>query len=300
MSRFSFGADLWPASRSRRGGVLIHANPVRGYPTSVGAMFASLWRNRDLILQLTSREILGRYRGSVMGLAWSFFNPLLMLLVYTFVFSVVFKARWGASGEESKADFAIVLFVGLIIHGLFADCVIRAPYLILANVNFVKKVIFPLEILGWVVLGSALFHSGISVVMLLTAQVVVKHTLPWTVVFLPLVILPLSLGIMGVCWVLSSMGVYLRDVGQTVGIFTTALMFLAPVFYPISALPEQYRSALLLNPLTFIIEESRRVVIWGELPDWRGLAIYTLISLLVAWLGFWWFQKTRRGFADVV
>jgi lipopolysaccharide transport system permease protein len=278
----------------------MQASPSWGYPTSVRALFASLWRNRDLVLQLISREILGRYRGSVMGLAWSFFNPLLMLLVYTFVFSVIFKARWAAVGEESKADFAIILFVGLIVHGLFAECVNRAPSLILSNVNYVKKVIFPLEILGWVVLGSVLFHSTISVFVLLAAQVVLKHTLPWTVIFLPLVILPLSFGIMGICWLLSSIGVYLRDVGQTVLVLTTVLLFLSPVFYPITSVPQQVQVLLLLNPLTFIIEEARRVVIWGELPNWGGLALYSLASLLVAWLGFWWFQKTRKGFADVV
>jgi lipopolysaccharide transport system permease protein len=151
-----------------------------------------------------------------------------------------------------------------------------------------------------VVLGSVLFHSTISVFVLLAAQVVLKHTLPWTVIFLPLVILPLSFGIMGICWLLSSIGVYLRDVGQTVLVLTTVLLFLSPVFYPITSVPQQVQVLLLLNPLTFIIEEARRVVIWGELPNWGGLALYSLASLLVAWLGFWWFQKTRKGFADVV
>lgn len=278
----------------------MQANPSRPHPTSVFALFSSLWRNRGLILQLTKREVLSRYRGSVMGLAWSFFNPLLMLLVYTFVFSAVFKARWSVASEENKADFAIVLFVGLIVHGLFAECVNRAPSLILSNVNYVKKVIFPLEILGWVALGTAVFHSAISLVVLLAAQLILKHTLAWTVIFLPLVILPLSLGIMGISWLLSSIGVYLRDVGHTVVILTTVLLFLSPVFYPIAAVPEQIQVVLLLNPLTFIIEESRRVVIWGELPNWGGLALYSLLSLAVAWSGFWWFQRTRRGFADVV
>ena len=126
-------------------------------------MAASVWRNRSLIVAMVKREVVGRYRGSIMGLAWSFFSPLLMLMIYTFVFSVVFKARWGVGGEESKTDFAIILFVGMIVHGLFAECVNRAPALILSNVNYVKKVIFPLEILPWVAFGSALFHTAISV-----------------------------------------------------------------------------------------------------------------------------------------
>src|SRR5258707_13404649 len=173
------------------------------YPASPRALFASLWHNRELIVQLTRREVLSRYRGSILGLAWSFFNPLLMLVVYTFVFSVVFKARWG-SGDESKADFAIVLFAGLIIHGLFAECVNRAPGLILANVNYVKKVVFPLEILPWVAAGSALFHSAVSVAVLLAAQLVFQHGLAWTVVFLPIVLVPLLFVTMGLAWFLSS------------------------------------------------------------------------------------------------
>jgi lipopolysaccharide transport system permease protein len=269
------------------------------YPASPRALFASLWRNRELILQLTQREVMSRYRGSVLGLAWSFFNPLLMLAVYTFVFSVVFKARWGM-GEENTADFAIVLFVGLIIHGLFAECLNRAPGLILANVNYVKRVVFPLEILPWVAAGSALFHSAISIAVLLAAQLAFQHTLAWTVVFLPIVLVPLLFATMGLAWFLSSIGVYVRDIGQTIGIFTMTLLFLSPVFYPVDALPENYRFLLLLNPLTPVIGDARRVLIWGQAPDWAGLMLYTAASFVVAWVGFWWFQRTRRGFADVV
>jgi lipopolysaccharide transport system permease protein len=250
-------------------------------------------------VQLTQREVMSRYRGSVLGLAWSFFNPLLMLVVYTFVFSVVFKARWG-SGDESKADFAIVLFAGLIIHGLFAECVNRAPGLILANVNYVKRVVFPLEILPWVAAGSALFHSAVSTAVLLAAQLVFQHALAWTVVFLPIVLVPLLLATMGLAWFLASIGVYVRDIGQAIGIFTTVLLFLSPVFYPVDALPENYRILLLLNPLTPVIGDARRVLIWGQAPDWAGSMLYSAASFAVAWLGFWWFQRTRRGFADVV
>jgi lipopolysaccharide transport system permease protein len=269
------------------------------YPASPRALFASLWDNRELIVQLTQREVMSRYRGSVLGLAWSFFNPLLMLAVYTFVFSVVFKARWGV-GEESTADFAIVLFVGLIIHGLFAECLNRAPGLILANVNYVKKVVFPLEILPWVAASSALFHSAVSIVVLLAVLLVFQHALAWTIVFLPIVLVPLLFVTMGLAWFLSSIGVYVRDIGQTIGIFTMVLLFLSPVFYPADALPENYRLLLFLNPLTSVIGDARRVLIWGQAPDWAGLMLYAAASFGVAWLGFWWFQRTRRGFADVV
>ena len=263
-------------------------------------MAASLWRNRDLIAALVKREVIGRYRGSVMGIAWSFFNPLLMLVIYTFVFSVVFKARWGIGGEESKAHFAIILFVGMIVHGLFAECVNRAPALILSNVNYVKKVIFPLEILPWVAFGSALFHTAISVGVLLIAQLVLSQQVPWTAVLFPFVLLPLVLIAMGFAWFLAAFGVFVRDVGQVTGMFTTVLLFLSPVFYPLSILPPKYQSLLQLNPLAFIIEEGRKVLVFGQLPDIGQWGVMMAAGILTAWSGFAWFQKTRKGFADVL
>jgi len=275
-------------------------NPHSQHPTSFAALFGSLWRNRLLIKQMSKREVVGRYRGSVMGLAWSFFNPVLLLAVYTFVFSGVFKARWGVGGDESKIDFAIVLFVGMIVHGLFAECVNRAPSLILSNVNFVKKVVFPLEVLPWVAMGSALFHTGVSLLVLLAAQLILNQNLPWTCVLFPLILVPLIFVTMGVAWFLAATGVFVRDIAQTTGIATTVMMFLSPMFYPVSSLPREYQGLLHLNPLTFIMEEARQVLIWGKMPDWSGLTIYLAVSLIIAWAGFWWFQKTRKGFADVL
>ncbi|WGZ93714.1 MAG: ABC transporter permease [Candidatus Thiothrix putei] len=271
-------------------------------PLSVSplAIVQSVWSNRQLIWQMSKREVLGRYRGSMIGLAWSFFNPIFMLVVYTFVFSVVFKARWGVDTNANQGSFAVILFAGLVVHGLLAECLNRAPSLILSNVNYVKKVVFPLEILPWVTLISALFHTGISVLILLVAELALMNHVPWTVLLLPLVWLPFVVGIMGVSWFLASLGVYLRDVVQITGLLTTVLLFMSPVFYPLSALPEKFQEWLLLNPLTFIIEQTRQVVIWGNLPDWSGLLIYALFASMTAWLGFAWFQKTRRGFADVL
>ncbi|MDD2685724.1 MAG: ABC transporter permease [Gallionella sp.] len=274
-------------------------NPHANHSSSLKSLARSLWQHRDLIKQMTRREVVGRYRGSVMGLAWSFFNPILMLVVYTFVFSVVFKAKWGI-GDESQTNFAIVLFIGMIVYGLFAEMTNRAPGLILSNVNYVKKVIFPLEILPVIGMGAALFHSLISLVVLLAAILLINGTLAWTAILFPLVILPLLFATLGVAWFLASVGVFVRDVGQTIGIFTTVLMFVSPVFYPISSLPEKFQIWLMLNPLTFVIEQSRAVMIFGKMPDWTGLGIYAVVSVTVAWAGYWWFQKTRKGFADVL
>jgi lipopolysaccharide transport system permease protein len=275
-------------------------NPHAAQPSSLSALVKSLWRNRQLIAQMTKREVVGRYKGSVMGLAWSFFNPVFMLVVYTFVFSEIFKSRWGDGGDDSKTQFAVVLFVGMIVLSLFSEVLNRAPGLIISNVNYVKKVVFPIEILPVVTTGAALFHSLISLGVLLAAFGLFNGYLHWTAVFIPVVLLPLVILIMGLAWILASLGVFLRDVGQTIGIITTVLMFLSPVFYPVTAVPERFRPFIMANPLTFIIEQAREVLIWGHLPNWIGLGGYTLAAAIICWTGYAWFQKTRKGFADVL
>lgn len=266
------------------------------------ALLRGLWLHRQLIAQMTRREVLGRYKGSAMGLAWSFFQPLFMLTVYTFVFSEVFKARWGGAGSvaESKTQFAVLLFVGLIVLNLFSEVINRAPTLVVANVNFVKKVVFPIDVLPVSAMGAALFHAAVSVVVLLCAVLVFNGGLAWTVVFFPLVLLPLVIVTLGLAWILASLGVFLRDVGQTISLLTTVLMFLSPVFYPVTAVPLRFRPFIMANPLTFIIEQARDVLIWGRLPNWLGLAVYMVAACGVAWAGYAWFQKTRKGFADVL
>ncbi len=275
-------------------------NPHAPPSISFLAMIQSLWTNRQLIYQMTKREVVGRYKGSFMGLVWSFLNPLFMLAVFTFVFSVVFKARWGTEVDESQGQFAVILFTGLIVHGLFSEVVNRAPSLVLSNVNFVKKVVFPLEILPGIAMGSALFHALISLMVLLAAFLLINGFWNLTAIFTPIVLLPLIILTLGLAWILAALGVYLRDVGQTINILTLVLLFLSPIFYPITALPETFRPWLLANPLTFIIEEMRAILIWGQFPDWLGLGLYTMASLMVAWLGYAWFQRTRKGFADVL
>ena len=276
-------------------------NPHAAQPTSLVALGRSFWCHRQLIMQMTKREVVGRYKGSAMGLAWSFFNPVFMLVVYTFVFSEIFKARWGGiDGDDSKTQFALVLFVGMIVLALFSEVFNRAPGLILANVNYVKKVVFPIEILPVIAMLVALFHSLISLGVLLMAFAFFNSYLHWTAIFIPMILLPLVIITIGLAWILASLGVFLRDIGQLVGIISTVLMFLSPVFYPLNAVPERFRPIVMANPLTFIIEQAREVLIWGHLPNWIGLGLYTLAAIVVAWAGYAWFQKTRKGFADVL
>ncbi|MBF0274865.1 MAG: ABC transporter permease [Nitrospinae bacterium] len=269
------------------------------FVTSLPETFNCLKRNRDLLLRLTKRDIIGRYSGSFIGIFWSLINPLFMLIVYTFVFSVVFKMKWGIGGE-SKTEFALLLFSGLIVHSLFAECINRAPSTILANVNYVKKVIFPLEILPWINMGTALFHSLASFCILLIFYLFIHFSFNVTVFLLPFVLLPLVFITMGISWFLASLGVYVRDVGQVTPTISVTLLFVSPVFYPISSLPEKYQIFLYLNPLTFIIEQVRGILLLGNMPNWTGLLIYFVVSIIIAWLGLFWFQKTRKGFADVL
>jgi len=262
-------------------------------------MLASVWRHRNLIGVLVKREVVGRYRGSVLGVLWSFFNPILMLAVYTFVFSVVFRARW-SGGSDSKTEFALVLFAGLLVFNLFSECIGRAPNLIIGNANYVKKVIFPLEVLPWISLGSALFHTVISFGVWLLFYLIFFGWPHPTIVLFPLIMLPVLLMTMGFSWFLASLGIYLRDVGQIIAVVITIFMFLSPIFYPVSALPPTVQPVLRLNPLTIAIEQVRDVLVWGHIPSLRVYGLFLLMSTVTAWLGFVWFQKTRKGFSDVL
>lgn len=277
------------------------SNPHATHPWSPDALLRTFGIHRQLIARMVRREVVGRYRGSVLGLAWSFFNPLLMLAIYTVVFSGIFKARWNAGGEpESIGHFATVMFAGMIVLNLVTEVLTRSPSLILSNPNFVKKVVFPLEIYPIVTMGAALFHLLVSVGVLLLALLAIEGAVPWTVLWLPAVLVPLVLMTLGASWILASLGVYLRDVAQAIGLACSALMFLSPIFYPLSAVPEAFRPVIAANPLTFVIEQTRRVLIAGQSPDWAGLALSGVGAVAFAWLGYVWFQRTRKGFADVL
>lgn len=267
------------------------ANPLSPY--------RALLHNLALVTQMAKRDVVGRYRGSFAGLLWSFFNPLLMLGVYTFVFGEIFKSRWGVQ-SSGNLEFSVVLFAGLNINSLLSECANRAPSLIVENTNFVKKVVFPLETLAWSVLGSALFHLAVSTLVLLIFAFLLLGALPWTIVLFPVVIAAFIPFIAGLVWLLSSLGVFLRDLKQAIGVVTSLLMFLAPIFYPKELIPPRYRDLLYLNPLTVIVDASRDVLVWGRPPNWFALGLYALVSCLFAWGTFSWFQRTRRGFADVL
>lgn len=267
-------------------------NPVR--------VFLHLWRYRDIIRPMTRREIAGRYRGSWLGVGWSFLQPLLMLGVYTFVFSVVFEIRWGMSGEESRSAFAIALFMGLISFSIFAETVNAAPSAVLSNPNLVKRVVFPLEILPLVRLLGSFVQAFFSLAVLVLAMIAVFGTVPWTIVLLPLVWLPLGLFTLGIAYFLAAIGVFIRDTAALTSIFTTMLLFLSPIFYPLKAVPERFHFLYRLNPIAVFVEEARKVALWEALPDWGWLVASAVFSLAVLIFGFLWFMKSKNAFADVL
>lgn len=262
-------------------------------------VLTSVFTHWNLIRQLTQREIASRYRGSLLGVLWAFLHPLVMLTVYTLVFRGAFGMRWGRDGE-SALDFGLLLFSGLIVHALFAESVQRAPSLIVNHSHYVKKVVFPLEILAWTSLGTALFHAAISALVLILFYGLLHHALHWTMLVLPLLLIPLAFVTIGVSWFLASAGVFIRDIAQACGPIMTVMLFLSPVLYPVSAFPESYRGMLYANPLTFLITQAQDILIWGKPPAWVGIGVYCVCSYLVAWLGLLWFQRTRKAFADVL
>ncbi|MCC6134675.1 MAG: ABC transporter permease [Candidatus Contendobacter sp.] len=258
------------------------------------------WLQRQLFFKLLRRDFAERYRGSYLGLLWSLLLPLMSLLVFTFFFGVIFKIRWAGLGNDSLSDLALILFVGITLYNFFAECLSRAPGLILAHQNYVKNVIFPLEILPVVMVASALLTLIVTLLIIVVLQATMGQGLTWTILLLPVVIAPLALFVLGLSWFLAALGVYIRDIQQLIVPVVQFMMFLSPVFYPVSALPESIRPWLNINPLALVIEQTRGIVLFGRPLDWTAYLMCLGAGLATALLGAYWFARTRKGFADVL
>ena len=261
-----------------------------------------LLSEKEIIKQLIVRDISLKYRGSKLGIWWTAINPLLMLAVYTLVFSQVFKARWGINTDETQGPiyFGLNIFCGLIIFNLFAECTIKSPNLICSNPNFVKKIIFPISTLGVTIVGSALIQSAINCLVLVIVQIVLTHNFQISTILIPIIWLPIALKCLGITWVLSVIGVYIKDIGQVVNPLTNMMMFLSPIFYPSEALPEKIRWLTSVNPLTFGIEETRNAIIKGQWTNAQDLIIQIIGSLVICQGGYWLLTKNKRYFGDLV
>lgn len=269
----------------------VSANPLAG-------VMSSFLRHRPLVVEMVLREISLRFRTSTLGLAWSVLHPLLLLAVFTFVFGAVLKVRWAAA--VSTAEFSLVLFAGLIVYNLFAECLVRAPGMIVSRASLVKKTAFPLEVLAWVQVGHALFSLATATVVLLAFEVALRGAIPWTALLLPAVLLPVVFAALAAGWLVGALAVFVRDFEQVVAPLSTALLFLTPVFFDLGTVPEGWRTLFYANPLTFAVEQARAVLLDGRAPDFAGLAIGTLIAYLAAAASLAFFERARGEFADAL
>lgn len=253
-----------------------------------------------MIWQLTKRDIASRYKGSILGNVWLFIQPIFMLAIYTYVFGIVFKSRWGGEASGNKTEFALILFSGLIVYNLFAECTGRAPSVIIGHVNYVKKVVFPVEILSWVTFLSSLYTFFSSLLILISFKIFLDGFVPITFLLVPFSLIPVALLCLGLIWFLSSLGVFLRDLQQMVNILIQVLIFVCPIFYPLEVVPAGMQKIILLNPLTTLISINRDLLIWGRVPSL--LTYFTILGAcaLFCLMGFIWFQKTRPTFSDVL
>jgi lipopolysaccharide transport system permease protein len=268
-------------------------------PLVLLAPFHAFAKHRALIVELARREVNGRYRGASLGVLWSLVSPFLLISIYTIAFGTVMGGRW-PEVQAAGTPFSIVMFAGMIPYFVLSECMIRSPELVVGNPSYVKRVVFPLEILPWPMLLSALFHCLMNVLVFALMRLVMQQDFEWTIIYLPCVILPIAVLGLGVAWFLASISVYFRDVRQVVGLASMALLFLSSAMIPTTTVPEKYRLIFQLNPVSFIVDQARAVLIWGTAPDWIGLAAYLLGALAFMYAGYAWFMSTKRGFADVI
>ncbi len=256
-------------------------------------------KHYELFWNLVRRELKGRYRGSIFGVLWAFIIPIIMLTMYTLVFGTIFNVRWNSTGI-SKLELAAILYCGLLLFQFFAESITQAPSLIHNNANYVKKVVFPLYILPAVSISVALIHTLIGFLVLVALIIITKNTLPVTAPLFLLVLVPLVLLTLGICWLLAAIGVYVKDLSYLIGILTSMLLFLSPIFYPVTAIPENFRQVIYLNPFSFFIEQTRNLMLWGHTLNWSSLLLYTLVCGAIACIGKIFFEKVKSGFIDVI
>ncbi|RMH93346.1 ABC transporter permease [Lysobacter pythonis] len=270
-------------------------NPLQ----NIVGLLHSIVTHREMIFRLTQREISSKYRGSLFGVAWSLLLPLLMLAVYTLVFTEIFEARWELN-ESRKGIFALAIFSGLVLYTFFAECTLKAPALLLSNTSYITRVVFPLEILPVVSTLATLFNAVAGLVVLSVGVVLLTGRIELTFLYAFLMLLPLTFICLGLVWVLSAIGIYIRDIGLIVAPLTTGMLFLIPVLYPLSQVPERLRGFVEINPLTYLIESTRGAMLSGRIPDMPHFGGVLIGAVVFSLLGFLLFNKARRGFADVV
>ncbi|HEX3142561.1 MAG TPA: ABC transporter permease [Pyrinomonadaceae bacterium] len=265
------------------------------------AVWRPLWqlpRRLDLIISLTKRELMARYRGSVLGLLWTLVTPMVMIAIFTIIFAGIFKAKFGTS--SSQWDYALYLFCGLLPWNAFQESVQLSSGTIVARANLVKRVVFPLETLPVSLSLAAVVNQLFGTLVLVVAAAVLRHQIHATIIFLPLILIPQIIATFGAAWLVAALGVFVRDIVQGVALVLMAWMYLTPIIYPESLVPENYRRAINLNPFTPLVRNYRRVILDGLGPDWQGLAYFLAFAVVLFLFGYWWFARSRKNFADVI
>ncbi len=260
-----------------------------------------LWQlpsRAELIFSFAKRELLARYKGSVLGILWAVLTPVVMIAIFTFIFAGIFGARFAAN--DSHWDYALYIFCGLLPWSMFQESLQQSANTIVAHANLVKRVVFPLETLPAAQALSALGNQLFATIALLLATIIVRHELHLTALWLPVLLIPQLLIALGAAWLIASLGVFLRDIAQGITLLLMAWMYLTPIIYPEEIVPEHFRSIINLNPFTPLVRSYRRIFLDGVAPDWRGLAYFTVVALVVFVFGYWWFARTRKSFADVI
>jgi len=279
-------------------------------PTAKTIPFAQLvlpWRivahfsqHATLIWQFTKRDVLSRYRGSYLGILWSLLRPLALLIMYTIVFGFIFESKLGNQPNETKLDFALALFCGLILFEFFAECTTRAPVLMLSNVNYVTKVVFPLEILPVTTVGAALMQLVISFVPLFIGQQLFHGLIPVTALYLPVVLLPLIMLCLGITWLVASLGVFIRDINSIMPVLLQIVMYASAIFYSINKVPACFLPLVRGNPLAIAIDQARAVVLLGVPPVWSQYCWLLVVGIGIMIVGYGFFMRTKTAFADVM
>jgi len=269
--------------------------------TARRAIWRPLWElpgRFELVLSFARRDLVARYKGSALGIAWAILTPVIMIAIFTFIFAGIFGARFGARG--SSWDYALYLFCGLLPWTMFQDTLQRSSTTIIERANLVKRVVFPLEALPLAQTLSALGNQLFGTVALLFAIVIIQREFHPTVLWLPVLLIPQLIATVGAAWLVASLGVFFRDLTQGITLILMAWMYLTPIIYPETIVPERYRPFINANPFTALVRSYRQIFLEGKAPDWPSLAYFTVFALVLFVFGYWWFAKTRRNFADVI
>jgi lipopolysaccharide transport system permease protein len=269
--------------------------------TAQRAVWRPLWqlpRQRDLISSLARRELQARYKGSALGLLWALLTPAVMIAIFTFIFAGIFGARF--TTNSSHWDYALYLYCGLLPWTMMQETIQQSAGTIISHANLVKRVVFPLETLPVAQTLAALGNQLFGTVVLLVAMLIIRRHLPATVVLFPVLLIPQLMFALGAAWLIASLGVFLRDIAQGINLALMTWMYLTPIIYPESIVPERFRTLINYNPFTPLVSSYRRVLLDGYLPEWRGLGYFTVVALIVFVFGYWWFARTRKNFADVI